>query len=56
MDQAEIKLMNSSIEMRKTEREMIADKDSNEKKQAHIKAKLVWRDAADVMIKRGVNP
>lgn len=42
-----------SIEMRRKEREMIADKDSKEKKQAHIKAKLVWRDAADVLIKRG---
>jgi hypothetical protein len=53
MTNEEQKLINCALEWRRTEREMIADKANKEKLQAHIKSKLILRDAADVMIKRG---
>lgn len=56
MTNEERKALNCAIEWRRTEREMIANKDDKEKVQAHIRAKLILRDAADVLIKRGVTP
>lgn len=53
MNNEEQKIINCAIEWRRTEREMIADKANKEKLQAHIRAKLTLRDAADVLIKRG---
>lgn len=56
LSREEQKIVDAALKWRETEKEMIADKRSTDKTQAHIRAKLVLRDAADRMTRRGIQP